>query len=180
MRPPPPAPKVEDLEPAALAYLARFSSSQASLRRVLLRRLSRAEAQGVAVDRAVLVPAITALIERLAARGYLNDATYAQGLATSLRGRGRSRRAVQHALSTKGVEAEVASEALAQVDADTEGDAELTAARRLAQRRRLGPFRRDASERAERREKDLAVLGRAGFPYAIARKVIDAVDDSSD
>jgi regulatory protein len=51
------------------------------------------------------------------------------------------------------------------------GEADLTAARRLAQRRRLGPWR--AKNRAEHRMKDIAALGRAGFSYDTARAVID-------
>lgn len=173
----PQPPTVAELEPAALAYLSRFAASSAHLRRVLLRRLSRAEMRGLTVDRAVLVPAIDALVVRLAERGLLDDPAFARGLATSLRNRGRSRRAVQQAMATRGVERSVADEALAVADADGEAGAEgaeLTAARRLAQRRRLGPFRLDGAQRAERREKDLAALARAGFSFAIARQVIDA------
>jgi regulatory protein len=58
------------------------------------------------------------------------------------------------------------------VDAEVEGDMDLAAAKALARRRRLGPWR--ATGRAEHRDRDLAVLGRAGFPYAIARRVVDA------
>ena len=39
----------------------------------------------------------------------------------------------------------------------------------------LGPFRR-AEERAERRDRDIAAMGRAGFDWDTARKVIDAAD----
>ena len=52
---------------------------------------------------------------------------------------------------------------------------ERTAAINLARRRRLGPFRPDA-ERAARRDKDLAVLARAGFPRDLSCRVIDAPD----
>jgi regulatory protein len=52
--------------------------------------------------------------------------------------------------------------------------AELEAAATYARRRRLGPHRRDPEARAERRERDLAALARAGFSYAIAQQIIDA------
>ena len=52
---------------------------------------------------------------------------------------------------------------------------DLAAAFKLARKRRLGPFREPDSEvRAERREKDLATLARAGFSYDVAQQVIDA------
>ncbi len=55
---------------------------------------------------------------------------------------------------------------------------ELAAAARLVRRRRLGPLRPRAS-RAEHREWDLAVLGRAGFSFEIARKVILVESDEA-
>jgi len=42
-----------------------------------------------------------------------------------------------------------------------------------ARRRRLGPYRMP-EVRAERRDKDLAALARAGFDYDTARRVIEA------
>jgi regulatory protein len=51
-----------------------------------------------------------------------------------------------------------------------DGD-EAAAARALARRRRLGPYR--PGERAPYRDKDLAALARAGFRYDVARAVVD-------
>ena len=56
---------------------------------------------------------------------------------------------------------------------DQDDAAELEAAKALARRRRLGPWRHPA-ERAARREKDLAAMARAGFRLDAARQVIDA------
>ena len=51
----------------------------------------------------------------------------------------------------------------------------MAAAFKLARKRRLGPFREpDSDARAERREKDLATLARAGFSFDVAQQVIDA------
>ncbi|MBP7682971.1 MAG: RecX family transcriptional regulator, partial [Deltaproteobacteria bacterium] len=52
---------------------------------------------------------------------------------------------------------------------------DLVAACRFARSRKLGPFRRDAHEPRDReaRQKELAKLGRAGFSYEIAIRVID-------
>ena len=65
------------------------------------------------------------------------------------------------------------AQALAADDAEVGTDAELAAAVRLAQRKRLGPFR-PAALRAGHRDRDLAAMARAGFDYATARRVIDA------
>jgi regulatory protein len=58
---------------------------------------------------------------------------------------------------------------------ETGGDPALAAALALARRRRLGPWRPPAA-RAARRDKDLAILARAGFPRGLATRIVDAPD----
>ncbi|MEI7606770.1 MAG: RecX family transcriptional regulator [Rhodospirillaceae bacterium] len=179
-KPPPPPLTPDRLERAALRYLERFSASAASLRRVLARRVERS-AREHGSDAAEGARWVEALILRYQASGLLNDAVYAEAKAVSLRRRGASARAIRDKLAAKGVEAEVAASALARTDEDgghAEGadSADEEAARALARRRRLGPFRPD-SARAEHRTKDLAALGRAGFSYETARRVIDGTID---
>lgn len=164
------------LEHAALAHLRRFPASSADLRRILERRIARAEARGVGGDRDALTAAIADIIERFTARGLLDDAALARGLARSLRGRGLARRAIEHRLRAKGLAPELIRAAVAEVDdgADSDLAPDLLAAWRLARRRRLGPFCR--GDRAERRGRDLAALGRAGFGFEVARTVVDATE----
>ncbi|MGK0359646.1 MAG: regulatory protein [Bradymonadia bacterium] len=169
------------LENGALAHLQRFTASEFELRRVLKRRISRAEAKGAEQDRAELEEAIDDIITRFKGRQLVDDAALAHGLVRSYRGRGLSRRAIQHKLRGKGIDSEFVDAALSQWDEalieermDDEGpvDPDLDAAWRLARRRRFGPYRRD--NRAERRDRDLAAMGRAGFGYGIAKTIIDA------
>lgn len=174
---PPPPITADRLERAALHYLERFSASAASLRRVLARRVERS-ARDHGSDAAEGTRWIEALIERYQLSGLLDDAVYAEAKAGSLRRRGASTRAIREKLAARGVDGEIAAAALARADQDRGhpdgGDAaDETAARELARRRRLGPFR-PAAARAEHRSRDLAALGRAGFSYETARRVIDA------
>jgi regulatory protein len=158
------------LEAAALQYLERYASSLANLRRVLMRRIERAARAG-AIDRAEGRARVAAVVERLRQRRFVDDGAYADGRARSLSRQGRSRAAIARTLAAKGVEADAVAAALAAL-ADT-GETDVSAALRFAKRRRLGPFRA-AKERAARRERDLAALGRAGFSYEVARLVVDA------
>lgn len=161
------------LERAALAYLERFAASAESLRRVLLRKVDRS-VRAHDTDRGEAAGWVEALIERYRRSGLLDDRAYAEARTASLRRQGRSVRAIAEKLAQKGVGREVIDEALAPTKTPAE---ELGAAARLARKRRIGPFRPSA-RRTEHRERDLAVLGRAGFPFDIARKVILA--ESSD
>lgn len=167
-----PAPPVtpERLHAAALRHLARYACSVASLRRVLGRRVDRS-AQAHGTDPEVGRQMVEAELQRLIAAGLLDDATYADTLARSLRRRGASRRLVRARMSEKGVGGDLAVAALA--EEEDPAAAELEAAMALARRRRLGPWRSEA-ERAARRDRDLAALARAGFDLQTARAVIDA------
>ncbi len=172
-RPPdrPPRPLTPDrLHKAALAYLERYAASTEQLRRVLARRLQRAAQAGVAQ---VGAAEIEAELQRLTRAGLLDDAAFAAMKAVSLGRRGRSRRGIAMALRKLGVAPEQGDAALAA--ADDEPQAELARAIAFARRRRLGPFRPPA-ERADRRQRDLAALGRQGFGLALARQVIEAED----
>ena len=166
----PPAVTPAALETAALRYLERYASSVANLRRVLMRRIERAARAG-AIDREEGRARVAALVERLRERRLVDDNTYADGRARSLSRQGRSRAAIARRLAAKGVESDAVEAALAALA--EAGETDLHAALRFAKRRRLGPFRA-AKERALRRERDLAALGRAGFSYEVARAVVDA------
>lgn len=174
-RPPPPDIDPAALERAALRYLERFSASRAQVLRVLARRVDRALRADPELDRAAALAAAEAVVARIAARGLLDDGRFAEGRARSLAARGRSPAAIRETLREKGVgrpEVERAMEALAE---ETGGDPALAAALALARRRRLGPWR-PAAERAARRDKDLGVLARAGFPRRLATRIVDAPD----
>ncbi len=115
---------------------------------------------------------IEAVVEDMRRLGYLDDARYAAMKASSLARKGRSQTAIRATLARQGVARERAEAALTTLR-DEHPDPDLTAARNLARRRRLGPWRPEP-DRAAMRLRDLASLVRAGFPYGIARDVIEA------
>lgn len=162
------------LENAAVHYLSRFASSSGNLRRVLMRKVARAARDGEEGQAAAGARMVEALIARYLDKGLLNDRAYAAQAAASLARRGASRFSIAGKLAQKGVDKELATRAIA--DLDEEGGAsELAAACALVRRRRLGPYRAPG-KRAEFRDKDLASLARAGFRLDLARRVLRAPD----
>jgi len=157
------------LENAALHYLKRYSATVSQLKRVLLRRVDRS-LRFHGGDRAEAAGWVDALADKLVRNGLVNDQAYAEQKAHSLRASGRSSRVIAQKLRLKGVSAELVERKLAEATSEVSEDA---AARIWARKKRLGPFRRDASTRREYRQKDLAALARAGFPFSIAKKIID-------
>ena len=151
-------------------HLGRHSSSASNLGWVLKRRVRRIEqAQEERFPEAS--EWIAATVADLVERGYLDDRKYARAIAVRMRERGLSARRIESHLSGKGVPSEISRETVKEVSGKGE---EFEAALRYARRRRLGPFRLDPDVRDARRQRDLAALGRSGFSYEIASRIIEA------
>jgi regulatory protein len=166
----------ERLHRAALRYLGRYASSAGNLRAVLRRRVDRS-ARLHTTDRAQGEEWIDQVIGRLTSAGLLDDRAYAESRVRSLHRRGYSRYRIVGTLRRIGVAGDAIAEALSALAAESP-PLDLAAAIRLAERRRLGPWR-DSGQRAGRRERDLAALARAGFPFDLARQVVDAKSPES-
>lgn len=148
-------------------YLARYSASTARLRQVLERRIRRrCELRGGPAPEPGEVRAlIDGVVERLTRAGLVDDAAYARGRAAALARKGWPAWRIRTELGRQ--EIDLAGESVAEaVDLD-----EAAQARRLAQRKRLGPYR--LGERGPYRDKDIRALARAGFPVGIAKRVVD-------
>ena len=167
-------PDVDSLKRSALAYLERYAASRAMLREVLTRRVRRwarlagAEAEAVATAMRAVDEAVAAA----ARAGLVDDARFAGGRTATLARRGWPARRIRAALNQKGIDGTTAEAALAAAELD-----DAAAARRFAERRRLGPWR-DPAKRAERREKDIAALMRAGFSLTHARAAVDGAGEA--
>ena len=158
------------IERWALAYLGRFSSTAANLRRVLLRRVQRrdlADRDAVAAAR----PLVDALVARYRESGLVDDAAYAAGRARARLRRGQSLRTIRAGLAAKGVGAEDAAAAIEGLR-EAGGDPDLAAAVAFARRRRLGPFRGSDGDR----DRELAAFARAGFSRAVAEAMLACAD----
>jgi len=162
------------LQNAATFYLERYPSTAEGLRRVLNRRVRKAEmAEAPIIDN--VKQAIEAIVAKFVAAGMIDDQAFAQTKARSLHRRGTSSRLTRQRLKLAGVDDDTLDKAMAGLDLELDTDPRLRewqAAVALARRRRLGPFR--TKERKEHRNRDLAAMARGGFDYDLARKVIDA------
>ena len=184
------------LENKALHYLGRYASSEANLRQILKRFAMRKcrpvddDADDDDAFRQILETAIDALITRYRALGYIDDRAFALGRARAMRTRGASTRRIIQTLRAKGIDAEIASEIMAdglESDTNTNTDpetpsaetlsAETTAARIYAQRRRLGQYASPTSQaKPNWKDRHLASMMRAGFNYATAKSALFDAD----
>jgi regulatory protein len=163
------------LQNAAAFYLERYPSTAEGLRRVLNRRVRKAEMLEAPVMENVK-QAIDAIVAKFVAAGVIDDKAFAQTKARALHRRGTSTKLTRQKLKVAGVDGTTLDQAMVALDEELHTDPrqrEWRAAAALARRRRLGPYRLP-KERKDNRARDLAAMARAGFDYDVAQKVIDA------
>jgi len=147
---------------SALHYLGQRSTSVANLRQVLRRRARRK--LGADVDAADM---IERTVEYCTRNGFVDDAAFIEGRIHAGRSRGLSMRRIGAALKAKGVDSAQVMEAFATDDREA---LEERAAARLAQRKRIGPWRR--LDREFDIDKEIATLARGGFAISLARRIV--------
>lgn len=156
------------LEEMALAYVARFATTQAKLRGYLQRKLRE---RGWAGDENGEGAApVEDLVARYAQKGYVDDASWARMKAGSLLRRGYGARRVGEALGQAGVAEDLRH------DVRPDVREQRRAALVLARRRRFGPFAVQAVVDPRVRDKQLAAMLRAGHPLDIARRIVESED----
>ncbi len=155
------------LKNIGLYYLKRFESSTANLRSVLRRRIdayARENPEWNKHEAYDWAENILAEFERL---HYLDDARFAEIKVRGYLSAGKPARYIQNKLRAKGIAEAQIQDVLSAQEYDP-----FTMALRLAERRKIGPYRPPETRR-EFRQKDMGVLVRAGFDYDIVCEVLD-------
>ena len=155
----------EYLRRAALHYLNKYNASEDSLRRVLIRKIDR-RAREADEEPDQYYELIEPVVTFCRDHKFVDDLRFAQSKIRSGTVKGKSKSRIKLELMSKGVSGEHIHSAFEDEVHDDE-----RAAVSYAKRRRLGPWRTKPKE--ERRDKELGSLVRAGFPFAIAQKIID-------
>ena len=158
----------------AIYYLSRFEATTGKVREVLERRLMAAERQGeeIPVEASVWVEKI---IAQMAEMGYIDNNRYAENTFRRLTEAGKSVRSIAFKLKQAGLDDTILTN-LIQEQAITSSELDLASALKLVKKRKLGIYRPE-SERRQYIQKDLAVLGRAGFSYEVAQKALKGEED---
>ncbi len=161
---PPPPLDGAALDALALSYVARFAASSGKLADYLKRKLRERGWDGDAA------PDVSALVERMAARGYVDDAAYAAAKGDGLRRRGYGARRIESALDHAGIAAPLRAAARGN---ETERRHAVLA---FARRKRFWPYSAAPCHDPALRRKQMAAYLRAGHGLDHVRRVMDATD----
>ncbi|MGW5560577.1 regulatory protein RecX [Micromonospora sp. NPDC003944] len=156
-------------EPAPPARDESEVAREICLRQLAVRPRTRAELAGALAKRGISEEVSAEVLDRYDEVGIIDDAAFARAWVSSRHaGRGLARRALANELRRKGVDGEVATEALGELDEETEADT----ARGLVERKlRTARGEPDAVFR-----RLVGMLARKGYPPGVAiRAVKDAL-----
>lgn len=181
LRQPPPPLDAARLSELALAYVARFATSEVRLARYLTRKLRERGWAGAGDDdddnasagrdtRGSASDAVAAAVARCADLGFVDDSSFAEARGGALTRRGLGARRVSAQLSADGIAADTAAPVVEQA-----GARRLGTALAFARRRRLGPFGREPIADAKMRARVTAAFLRAGHDMNTVRRIL-AVD----
>ena len=166
----------QSLRNAGLRYLEKYAASTQSLRDVLNRRTSKCQSPDDP-DPYILEQWIEDIIQQFTNAGLLNDQLFAQARAETLFNKGASIQMIRSKLTQKGIASVILDEIIANLIEEWKNP-DLKAAIRFSQRKKIGPFR-IRGDRAVFIKRDLASLGRAGFSFEVAKKIVHAVDSEA-
>jgi len=161
------------LHNSGLYYLERYSSSVENFRSVMMRKIQRSCREHTDQKIGECKNQLNDLIEKFIRVGLLDDGTYTRSIINAKRRQGKSVRAIQTYLRSKGVSSDIIEQMLADYSDDhnkTAAEIEFESALIFARKKRLGPYR--TSEDFDS-QKELARLARAGYSYDTARRVLE-------
>ena len=164
------------LERAAFHYLSRYASSAGNLRRVLKNKVRRR--LGADADPPPEAGRwISEVVAKCLRLGLVDDRVYGAAKIRSMLRAGKSLRRIRAFLFSKGIDGELIDRLIAE-RAGPDGAVELSAGMTFAKRRRMGPFARPREESEvaarARRDKALGAFSRAGFPFPLAKLILDS------
>ena len=157
--------------PDDTAALGPDADAEEVARKILLDQLtgqarSRAELEAKLAKRRVPEEVAQRLLDRFEEVGLIDDQAFARSWVQSRQaGRGLARRALAHELRRKGIDDQVAREALQEVDPDDE----VEAARTLVRRKLRSVQRLDRTTAVRRLS---GMLARKGYPAGVAFRVV--------
>ena len=159
---------LKEIESKAIWYLERYSTSSQNLKKYLKRKVMNTHLN-VGSDEI-----INKVISRLESQKILNDRFFTESKVRSLLNKGWSTKKIGLKLRDLGVSDELIDENINNLEGNEE-EINLVSAITLVKKRSLGPYRKvEFTDKVKNRE--FGIMSRAGFSYAISKKVLIDMD----
>ncbi len=158
-----------NLKDLAYGYLEKYNPSKQQLKIFLLKKyLTKIKGTQSKKEVSNIIDEIILNLEK---NRLLNDELYADSKARMFLRRGYSLNKISQSLRNKGVENEFVKKSLEKIR-ENEIEPDFVSALKLCKRRRIGALRPEAN-REIFYKKDMGILARGGFSFALSKRVLD-------
>jgi len=158
-----------NLKDLAYGYLEKYSPSKQQLKIFLLKKYLT-KIKGTKSKKEVTI-IIDEIILNLEKNRILNDELYSDSKARMFLRRGYSLNKINQSLRMKGIDSQYIKQSIDKIK-ENEIEPDFVSALKLCKRRRIGPLRPEAN-RELFYKKDMGILARGGFSYALSKRVLD-------
>ena len=158
-----------NLKDLAYGYLEKYSPSKQQLKVFLLKKYLT-KIKGTKSKKEVTL-IIDEIISNLEKNKILNDELYSDSKARMFLRRGYSLNKINQSLRNKGIDSQYIKQSIDKIK-ENEIEPDFVSALKLCKRRRIGPLRPEAN-RELFYKKDMGILARGGFSYALSKRVLD-------
>ena len=115
---------------------------------------------------------VSAQVKKVMDAGRIKDEKVALMWVEHYTNRGKSVPFIRMKLREKGVDNQIIDDSIQQIHSQMQ-DPALEAAVIYARKRRFGAYRKDSSKQADRKQKDIAAMMRAGHRYDVVSRVLE-------
>tara|TARA_B110000285_G_C14826115_1_gene468747 strand:+ start:32 stop:592 length:561 start_codon:yes stop_codon:yes gene_type:complete len=158
-----------NLKDLAYGYLEKYSPSKQQLKIFLLKKYLT-KIKGTKSKKEVTI-IIDEIILNLEKNRILNDELYSDSKARMFLRRGYSLNKINQSLRNKGIDSQYIKQSIDKIK-ENEIEPDFVSALKLCKRRRIGPLRPEAN-RELFYKKDMGILARGGFSYALSKRVLN-------
>ena len=158
-----------NLKDLAYGYLEKYNPSKQQLKVFLLKKYLT-KIKGTKSKKEVTT-IIDEIILNLEKNKILNDELYSDSKARMFLRRGYSLNKINQSLRNKGIDSQYIKQSIDKIK-ENEIEPDFVSALKLCKRRRIGPLRPEAN-RELFYKKDMGILARGGFSYALSKRVLN-------
>ena len=158
-----------NLKDLAYGYLEKYNPSKQQLKVFLLKKyLTKIKGTKSKKEVTLIIDEIVSNLEK---NKILNDELYSDSKARMFLRRGYSLNKINQSLRNKGIDSQYIKQSIDKIK-ENEIEPDFVSALKLCKRRRIGPLRPEAN-RELFYKKDMGILARGGFSYALSKRVLN-------
>ena len=160
---------IDEIRNFANLYLEKYSPSKQQLKTYLFKKFLKKKQR--IFNKKEIFNLIDTVVITLVDQKLLSDEYYSDAKSKAFFRRGYSLNKIRYSLIKKGIDQKYIMASISKIK-ENESDPDFFSAIKMCKRRRIGPIREEGN-RSLFYKKDISILARSGFSYAISKKILE-------